>query len=64
MRRRKFFNASYAIVSVIGIALGGYYLLYLRKPVKTEVIENQSKEEENQKEKRQQQQQKPNLEKL
>ena len=54
--KENFFNASYAIISIIGIAFGGYYFLYLRNPNKNEEVQEDRKEEEPKK--------KPNLEKL
>ena len=50
-----FFNASYAIIPMIGIAFGGYYFLYLRNSNKNEDREDRKEEEPKKK---------PNLEKL
>ena len=57
---QNFFNASCAIIPIIGIALGGYYFLYLRNPTKENTREEDRKDREDQESKRK----KPNLEKL
>ena len=54
---KNFFNTSYALIFIIGIAFGGYYFLYLRNPTKNENREDCKETQEKPKKK-------PNLEKL
>ena len=56
-KQENFFNASYAIIPIIGIAFGGYYFLYLRNPVGNENRDTAGTVQEEPKKK-------PNLEKL